>query len=47
MLVFDYEEYPTVEDAIQRAKVIHLRLGDDQRIVEIAGEIPWPNKKGR
>jgi len=42
ILAFDYEEYKTVEDAVERSKYIQLKRGDKKKIFIIESEIPWP-----
>lgn len=46
VLVFDYEEFESVEAALRRARHIKLRLTDNRRIFVVDREVSWPPKEG-
>jgi hypothetical protein len=45
IIAFDFEEYNSKEEAIERAKIVQTKLEDKKRIFVIQKEIPWPEKK--
>jgi len=42
ILVFDFEEWKSKEEALVRARTVRLNLGDKKRIFVIKEEVPWP-----
>lgn len=42
ILAFDFEEYPSREEALKRARVVNLKMRDKKQIFVIKEEVPWP-----